>query len=178
MAPKDYVSRGRGTKKAPPPPSPALPWVRIVVTLVLVVGFIGFLWTIKDKGPTSSMEDAAKTAESKAQEEDALPEMTKEEWEFIKTLPEYSVEVEAREQEARERPYLMQCGSFRRENQAQEMKAKIAFLGLIAQVKPSDGNSGRWHRVILGPYTSKRQAERDRHAIRQSGIRTCRIWDW
>jgi cell division protein FtsN len=177
MAPKDYVSRGRSTKKAPPPP-PSLPWVRIVVTLVLVTGFMGFLWVIKDKGGESPPIDGASQAEQKSEAEDELPEMTKEEWAFIKTLPEYSVEVEAREQQARERPYLMQCGSFRRESQAQEMKAKIAFLGLIAQVKPSDGNSGRWHRVILGPYASKRQAERDRHAIRQSGIRTCRIWDW
>lgn len=176
MAPKDYVSRGRSTKKAPPPP-PSLPWVRIVVTLVLVVGFVGFLWTIKDKAPESPAEEATTSADSQSQE-DELPEMTKEEWAFIKTLPEYNVEIEAREQQARERPYLMQCGSFRRESQAQEMKAKIAFLGLIAQVKPSDGDSGRWHRVILGPYTSKRKAERDRHAIRQSGIRTCRIWDW
>ncbi|TDF36505.1 cell division protein FtsN [Alteromonadaceae bacterium M269] len=177
MAPKDYVSRGRATKKAPPPPSPSLPWVRIVVTLVLVLGFVGFLWTIKDKG-VEPTETVSEKQQQKPAEEDELPVMTEEEWEFIKTLPEYSVEVETREQKTRERPYLMQCGSFRREDQAQEMKAKIAFLGLVAQVKPSDGSSGRWHRVILGPYTSKRDAEKDRHAIRRSGIRTCRIWDW
>jgi cell division protein FtsN len=177
MAPKDYVSRGRSTKKAPPP-SPPLPLMRIVVTLVLVGGFIGFLWTIKDKGPESPEVDVVAQADKQKQEEDELPSMTKEEWEFIKTLPEYSVEIEGKEQQARERPYLMQCGSFRRESQAQEMKAKIAFLGLVAQVRTSEGGNGRWHRVILGPYDSKRQAERDRHAIRQSKIRTCQIWDW
>jgi cell division protein FtsN len=74
--------------------------------------------------------------------------------------------------------YLMQCGSFRAASQAQKMKATIAFQGLEAQVRPSDGKSGRWHRVILGPYDSKRLAEKHRHSLQKANINTCKIWNW
>jgi len=174
MAHKDYVARGRKTKAAPPPPKRPLPWFRIVITLGLLGGFVFLLWSIKDKAadPETSQQQAVPGAV------EALPDIPEEEWEFIKSLPEYTVEVDVQDRQQSDQRYLMQCGSFRLKAQAEELKANIAFQGLEAQVRPSDNGSGRWHRVILGPYVSKRRAETHRHTLKKAKITTCKIWNW
>ena len=110
--------------------------------------------------------------------EDDLPELPQEEWEFIRTLPGYEVEIDTTKAPVSDKRYLMQCGSFRQQSQAEEMRAQIAFLGMEAMVRAADGQNGRWYRVILGPFDTKRDAERSRHSIRNIGIRTCQIWYW
>ncbi|GAC32991.1 SPOR domain-containing protein [Paraglaciecola polaris] len=174
MAHKDYIARGRNPKKAPEPEKRSLPWVRILVTFALVFGFGYFLWSINNKAEAP----AHKKANIPKAQVDPLPDAPKEEWEFIKTLPEYSVEVEIEEREASDKRYLMQCGSFRKQNQAEELKARIAFQGFEAQVRPSEGSSGRWYRVIIGPYESKRLAEKQRHTLQRAKINGCKIWLW
>lgn len=173
MAQKDYVARGRSKKQAPPP-KPSLPWLRLIITCILVAGFGYFLWSLKYNAPEQA---AAAETEIKADTEvkDILPEIPEEEWEFITSLPEYSVEIEDKQQDQPTILRLMQCGSFRKESQAQELKAKIAMQGLESQVKTK---SGRWYRVILGPYENKRLAEKDRHTLQRAKIIGCKIWNW
>ena len=190
MAQRDYVSRGRSTQKKKPSAKgrkPAgnaqlngavaakLPISRIVGVFALVIGFGVFLWSIKD-----NVEEDVDTQVSRpiAPTEESLPELPEEEWEYIKTLPGYEVEVEVKEQEKSDKRYLMQCASFRTRAQAEEMKAKIAFQGLEALIKQSSGSNGEWFRVILGPYESKRDAEKAKHSLRKVNIATCQIWYW
>ena len=194
MAQRDYVSRGRSPQKKKPagkgrkparnaqsnaqsnaPVSGKLPIVRLVGVFALVIGFGAFLWSIKD-----NVEDDVDTQASRpvAPTEETLPELPEEEWEYIKTLPGYEVEVEVKEQEKSDKRYLMQCASFRTRAQAEEMKAKIAFQGLAALIRHSTGSNGDWFRVILGPYESKRDAEKAKHSLRKVNIATCQIWYW
>ena len=190
MAQRDYVSRGRSTQKKKPSAKgrkPAgnaqlngavaakLPIIRIVGVFALVIGFGVFLWSIKD-----NVEEDVDTQVSRpiAPTEESWPELPEEEWEYIKTLPGYEVEVEVKEQEKSDKRYLMQCASFRTRAQAEEMKAKIAFQGLEALIKQSSGSNGEWFRVILGPYESKRDAEKAKHSLRKVNIATCQIWYW
>jgi cell division protein FtsN len=172
MAQKDYVARGRSKKPTPPPAKPSLPWLRMIITLALLAGFGYFLWSLKDNAPEQTKTTQA---DSDKKVEDVLPEIPKEEWEFITSLPEYSVEIEDKQQDQPTILRLMQCGSFRKESQAQELKAKIAMQGLESQVKTK---SGRWYRVILGPYENKRLAEKDRHTLQRAKIIGCKIWNW
>ncbi|MEC7134702.1 MAG: SPOR domain-containing protein [Pseudomonadota bacterium] len=194
MAQRDYVSRGRSPQKKKPagkgrkparsaqsnaqsnaPVSGKLPIVRLVGVFALVIGFGAFLWSIKD-----NVEDDVDTQASRpvAPTEETLPELPEEEWEYIKTLPGYEVEVEVKEQEKSDKRYLMQCASFRTRAQAEEMKAKIAFQGLEALIRHSTVSNGDWFRVILGPYESKSDAEKAKHSLRKVNIATCQIWYW
>ncbi|MCW8109269.1 SPOR domain-containing protein [Alteromonas ponticola] len=194
MAQKDYVSRGRtpqkGNKKSPTKKSPAkkqanikadtshsaaLPWVRLIVVVALLVGFVVFLWTIKDSA--KQKVDAPVSIDANKDKDD-LPQLPEEEWEYIKSLPGYEVEVDVAEQEKSDKRYLMQCASFRTRSQAEEMKATIAFQGLESQIRPSTGANGEWFRVILGPFETKRDAERAKHTLRKVNIATCQIWFW
>lgn len=172
MAPKDYVSRGQATQ--PAPPRPPFPWIRLSITLILIIGFVVFLWYIKDEKADIVEQQKSSPTQSKS----TLPAKPEEKWEFMKILPDpkTTVEVEVPEQEVSDKTYIMQCGSFRRLEQAEAMRAKIAFQGLESNVKTTDGKNGVWHRVVLGPYKSKRQGERDRHKLQRASITTCRIW--
>jgi cell division protein FtsN len=176
MAQRDYVARGR-SKKPVPPTKLKLPWLRIVITISLVAGFSYFLWSIKGAAPTQEQIETTETLPNKGQS-DTLPEIPEEEWEFIKSLPEFTVEIEDKQQGQPTVRRLMQCGSFRKNAQAQQLKAQIAFQGLEAMVKSSQGSSGIWYRVILGPYASKRLAEKDRHSLQRAKINGCKIWNW
>ncbi len=184
MAQRDYVSRGRAPqkkkqaknkKKSGSPQITPYARIKLAIVVILLVGFAVFLWSIKDAAET---EVDAPVTKSVAPSEDELPELPEEEWEYIKTLPGYEVEVDVAEQEASDKRYLMQCASFRTRSQAEEMKAKIAFQGLEAQIRPSSGANGEWFRVILGPFESKRDAERAKHTLRKVNISTCQIWYW
>lgn len=175
MAHKDYVSRGRTNKT--PPPKPPLPWLRIVITLLLFAGFAYFLWNINGSAKQGKVAEPAAVKVQEAKKDD-LPKPPEEEWEFIEVLPNQTVEVDVPAEVDDGIRWLMQCGSFRQQQQAEEMRAKIAFAGLESQVRPSDGANGRWYRVILGPFERKREAEKNRHAVRRTGITTCQIWQW
>ncbi|WP_293763942.1 SPOR domain-containing protein [uncultured Paraglaciecola sp.] len=178
MAHKDYVARGHSSKKQTPPLSkPSLPWLRIIITLILVLGFSYFLWSIKGTAPENTT-DVIVIKQQAQSEKDTLPEIPQEEWEFIRSLPEYTVEIVQKKQDQPIVRRLMQCGSFRKDSQAQQLKANIAFQGLEAQVRSSKGTSGVWYRVILGPYESKREAEQDRHTLQRAKINGCKIWNW
>ena len=107
-----------------------------------------------------------------------MPDIPEEEWEFIKSLPEFTVKIEQKEQDAPTVRRLIQCGSFRKNEQAQELKANIAFQGLEALIRQSSGSNGEWFRVILGPFESKRDAEKAKHSLRKVNIATCQIWYW
>ncbi|RDV24181.1 cell division protein FtsN [Alteromonas aestuariivivens] len=190
MAQRDYVSRGRApqnkNKRKPQtksrqsprntgPARPPVPWMRLVVVLLLASGLGYFLWSINGASRTQADAPASIT---QAPQQEELPELPEEEWEYIKTLPGYEVEVEVEELEQSDKRYLLQCASFRTRAQADEMKAKIAFQGLEAQIRLSSGTSGDWFRVILGPFDSKRDAERAKHTLRKVNISDCQIWYW
>jgi cell division protein FtsN len=177
MSQKDYVARGRSKKPAPPESKASLPWLRIVITLALVGGFSYFLWSINGIAPENKSNEGADIKQTQIKV-DKLPDIPEEEWEFIRSLPEYTVEIEQKEQKDLTVRYLMQCGSFRKNEQAQELKATIAFQGLEAQVRSSEGSSGIWYRVIIGPYDSKRVAEKERHTLQRAKINGCVIWNW
>ncbi len=189
MAPKDYVSRGRASARKKPaatakksaPKSAPTPWGRIVLVLAVVIGFAYFLWTIKDSAPESATP-ITQQGSGKTEPEEALPEPPEEQWEYIQELenpPEDKFEkVEPLSANRPDIQYQMQCGSFRQKSQAEEMRARIAFQALESEIRATEGQTGLWYRVVLGPFETKRSAEADRHKLQRAGISTCRIWRW
>lgn len=107
----------------------------------------------------------------------ALPPQPKEEWTYLSELENKHVEVDIPEVVANRTPsqYQLQCASFRQEAQANQMKARIAFQGLEAQVRQVEGTTGTWFKVALGPFNSRRDGERKRHVLQKAGINGCQL---
>ena len=67
--------------------------------------------------------------------------------------------------------YWLQAGAFSDEKEADNLKAKIAFTGLEAAVRPvSIPDKGTLYRVRLGPYQSLDDANRIKAALSQNGV--------
>lgn len=67
--------------------------------------------------------------------------------------------------------YWLQAGAFSSETDADNLKAKIAFTGLEATVRPVQvPDKGTLYRVRLGPYQSLEDANRIKSALSQNGV--------
>ncbi len=71
--------------------------------------------------------------------------------------------------------FFVQAGSFQDKNDAEKLKAKLAFSGLEASIQTADiPGKGVWHRVRLGPY-GEGEAGKTIAALKQSGITATQV---
>jgi len=192
MAHQDYVSRPRSKnnkknpyKKKPVPANESMGLKfkligLLTISLIAVAGY--FLWSLKDIQPTTEQPNTQPIEQPTLETNNnsnssSLPLPPKEKWTYVDQLK--SKEVEVGEYEVKNGgPYQMQCGSFRTKTQAETLKAKIAFSGIESQVRQAKGSSGIWYKVILGPYSRKRSAEKDKHKLSSNNVNHCQIWSW
>lgn len=67
--------------------------------------------------------------------------------------------------------YFLQAGAFQSETDADNMKVKIAFIGLAASVKAVTlADKGTLYRVRLGPYQSLEEVNRIKSALSDNGV--------
>ena len=146
---------------------------RLAITIIVVVAFVALLVMLRQH--QSRVPEAPRP--ERVQQEEPLPELPEERWRYHEELQTREVEVVVPERAASQ-PRLIQCASFRNEQDAESMRAQIAFLGLEAQVRATQGTSGMWYRVILGPFENQRAAQRTNHQLQRGGIYRCEIWNW
>ena len=70
---------------------------------------------------------------------------------------------------------LLQTGSFRHFQQADEMKARLALLGLTANIREVRIDGQTFHRVYLGPFDSDAQVARALEQLRSENIEALRL---
>lgn len=148
------------------------PWVWAFLFLLLLsfVSFILFLdHKIVSSGTDSSREPAAAGGENK-------PTI-----DFYLVLPQREVEIPISEEDraAIENPSInkeavdqsiLQVGSFQNADEADSLKAQLAFLGLQATVKSAEVNDETWHRVQLGPFPSETRLSRAKNLLIENRI--------
>jgi cell division protein FtsN len=67
--------------------------------------------------------------------------------------------------------FFIQAGSFQNAPDADNMKARLALMGLEASVQARDlGEKGVWYRVRVGPYRDVEELNRVRGVLKQNGI--------
>lgn len=156
------------------------PWKITVLAVFLLGAFIVGLYFLNQEDVPADVNDVhltTKTQPDKAK----LPPKPKENFEYEKILENKTVQVNKPpkpDTPKAQRSYQMQCGAYRIAKQAEERQATIIFnTGIEAQVKRTEKNGSVWHRVVLGPYKSKRKAEVDKHKLQALDIE-CGIWYW
>jgi hypothetical protein len=77
-------------------------------------------------------------------------------------------EAEARADATR---YLLQVGSFRKLEDADRLKAQLAFLGLQAKIQTvSIDGTETWHRVRVGPYRGRAEVNEARERLKSNAM--------
>jgi len=71
---------------------------------------------------------------------------------------------------ARSGQYLLQAGAFRNDKQADDLKARIAMLGLVGRVEVVQTPGGEMHRVRLGPYATASELEQAKQKLSGGGL--------
>jgi cell division protein FtsN len=67
--------------------------------------------------------------------------------------------------------YLLQAGSFRNRKQAEQLRARLALLGLETSVQTvSVDNRQTWHRVRVGPFSNLQELNRARALLQKNGV--------
>ncbi|PSU64903.1 cell division protein [Photobacterium phosphoreum] len=199
MATKDYVKRGRSPKPAPikakasprkgkKAPTTGFPTSWAALAVILVCGLIASLFflsgtDVPETAPVTPAAIVVKPQPAKTNT-NALPPKPEEKWRYIQELENKKVIVpvltpkQVIAEDKPTQPYLLQCGAYHSQAQADERKATIAFQGLNSQIKVSTNDKGTWYRVVLGPYKDKRLAMDDQNKLQQHGISPCAIWFW
>lgn len=110
-------------------------------------------------------------------DEKTTRQLEKPRFEFYKILP--GAEEPVTEQQIKQAAksgapagtFLLQAGSFQNPADADNLKARLALLGVEASVEPIDlSEKGTWYRVRVGPYTKVDEINHVRQTLAQNGI--------
>ena len=136
--------------------------------------------------PPSNVEAAkpAPTRSAKADERAPKSDDTKPRFDFYKILP--GTEDPAPDKARKDGPkastaaakeaFFLQAGSFQNAPDADNLKARLALLGVEASIETTTvPDKGVWHRVRVGPYTSVEELNRTRDTLKQNGVQTTLI---
>ncbi|WP_084091548.1 SPOR domain-containing protein [Andreprevotia lacus] len=65
----------------------------------------------------------------------------------------------------------LQVGAFQNEQDADNLKAKLALMGVEANIQSTDlGDKGIWHRVRVGPFTSLSELDKTRGLLKSNNV--------
>ncbi len=164
---KRPVKKKAGAKKS-------LPIVYVILATALIVLIFYFIFsTQKGEKPAHHMRQEKTVLQAPVV---TLPKKPKSKWLYETDLVSKVVNVDIPDKKISTKRYQIQCGSFRIKEQAEALKAKIAFQGLHSEVTKT--KTSAWYRVILGPYKRRRKAEKDRHKLQRAKIYGCYVWLW
>lgn len=186
---RDYAKKAKSRKSASrfkkdeKKGIPAWTWLIAGLLVGIIVSFVAYLKVIKPEDTkVIAVEKETPPPSAKSRYKAVPADEADEEFKFHSELENKVVEVPKQEitstKPKKPQRYIMQCGSFKKRASAEKLKAQIAMSsGFTASIKATKEKSGTtWHRVSLGPYDSKRSAERDRHQLERNNINNCRIW--
>ncbi len=67
--------------------------------------------------------------------------------------------------------YYLQAGAFQNDAEADDLKAKLALMGVEASIQTvTVPDKGVWHRVRVGPYNNVDDVNRARNTLAQNGV--------
>jgi len=194
---RDYKPAAR-PRKTPSSGSGSSLLIGIVIGLLLGLGIaLGVaIYLNKVPGPfvlrpkssesgSGTMQDAPKSAPTTNAEQPLAKSGEKPRFDFYNILPgtddatKDAAKGTAAKDAARRTPveskeaFYLQAGAFKSATDADNMKARLAMLGIEAAVRAnSTADRGLLHRIRVGPFTRVEELNRIRDTLKQNGIET------
>ena len=191
------VTKSRGASRGKKQGTPG--WMWLAAGLLIGLGLAWYLFAKGYIPQPTAEEVASQAAEAQPEDGEELApapkEVKKSQYDFFTVLPEMEVvvgdeelmEKSRRQEQTQTQPeaaaesettaaaadtdqYLLQVGSFRTPADAEQMKARLALLGITARVQTVTVNGATWHRVRVGPVNGAREAESMRSRLTANKI--------
>lgn len=86
----------------------------------------------------------------------------------IQSKPQETAKAKTAEKASSQR-WMVQCGSFKGTDQAESVRAGLAFEGFESRITTGGG----WNRVVIGPYKDRASADSTLKRLRSSGHSSC-----
>ena len=177
---KDYKPRAAAKKKSSGGTLLGV-FIGLILGLCIAVGVAWYMnktpipFLTKAKPPEKAAVEPGKA--SVKPDEKTTQQVEKPRFEFYKILP--GAEEPVTEQQIKQAAkagapaenYLLQVGAYQNPADADNLKARLALIGVEASVEPVDlPEKGTWYRVRVGPYTKVDEINRVRQTLAQNGI--------
>lgn len=186
--PRDYKHRAR--KK--PQKKPVSGWLWLLTGVLLGVFVAALVWMsglsdLEGNEWASDEPDRPPQRSAPAPQRAEVPPPPKPRFDFYDMLPRMKVDVPAEPVEARVSPkverldsssgtYLVQVASFKRNADAERVKAQLALLGIEARIETARiGVGDTRYRVRSGPYQGQASLERARTRLASNGFEAVTI---
>jgi Cell division protein len=88
-------------------------------------------------------------------------------------VPDHEINTRTREErvgQAKTANYILQAGSFREFKDADNLRAKLALMGIESKVEKAKVGAVVWNRVKMGPYAQMTSVSTIRARLRENGI--------
>ena len=182
------TSRRRGASRGGNRAAVATVW--FFAGLLIGLGLSLFLFIkgyLPDRPRQQPVANTTPLATDEEREQDSISiagERDKRRYDFFTVLPEMEVIVpeqvlrndaqplNARPGDNTSGTYILQAGSFRNRSDAEQMKARLALLGTVANIQVVTVNGTIWHRVRIGPVEGARRTDGVRMMLQDNGIET------
>lgn len=182
---KDYKQPSAGGRHA------LLPGIAIGVVIGLAVAIAVVLFVRKTPGISAERGVQSPDTDARAVVTQPIPPAAsippasppptgdKPRFDFYNILPgnEEPIVKEAKpvpqdpEAPVKQEQFYLQLGSFQSETEADNLKAKLALLGVEARIETADvADKGLFHRVRVGPYASTAELNKVRDQLNQNGV--------
>jgi len=154
--------------------------ISVAVAILVTGGKSPFIEHETSVEPVPAEAAKGMTSEEAAPAENSEAKPDANRFDFYKILPGESQVTEQDIQQSKEAPqnqapavenYFLQVGAFQTEEEADNIKAKLALLGLEAVIQTANvPDKGVWHRVRVGPYTDLDQISKARAELTRNGF--------
>ncbi|WP_038053058.1 SPOR domain-containing protein [Thioalkalivibrio sp. ALJ1] len=192
------MAQARKTRRKPTPRKTSRPipgWVWMLIGLGLGLGIAAILYLqgadrSPDLGALFGDPDgtpAAMPPVPATVERDTVPSDEEPRFRYYELLPEDEIRVPESERDtaapalppaespSEGDPVVLQTGSFRRFEQADEMKARLTLIGLDPQVHEVEIQGETWYRVYLGPFSDEERVRQALERLRTENIEALRL---
>jgi cell division protein FtsN len=173
---KDYKGR-RSSMSKNEQPLPGYLWMLAGLAIGLFVAFITYLQKQPAEEITfteavvQELEKVKKNTPEKKKNDEKNTPSKEPKFDFYTILPELEVFIPEPEMRSEEKiktknkttkrttgkKYLLQAGSFRSHEDADQLKATLALLGVQSSIQSVNIKSESWHRVRIGPFDNTGQ---------------------
>ena len=151
-------------------------WIWLTLGILIGLGIAMFTGT---NNRYKGQEQVVKSSETAITKEPK----TKQKFDFYTLLPELEIVIPLEETKPpKQKPtsstntkqqatgykggYLLQAGSFQQFNEADSLKARLALIGVQANIQSVEVNKTKWHRVQIGPSNDRAALEDLRKKIK------------
>lgn len=152
----------------------------LVVLLVVLGGGAWYYWTQREAAPEGPATQAQKSAKKPVPAVPEPPAEAPDRFEFYDRLPQAEVPI-PREGTSPSAgvslppvvaagTYVIQAGAFPAFADADAVKARLALLGIVAEIQSAEADGRRFHRVRIGPIDDLDKLNRLRARLRQNRI--------